>query len=98
MGYYEKLSGRMDERTALILDPMLATGNSAAACVDRLKKLNPRSIKFVCLLACPEGIEVLHRSHPDVPIFTAAVDRELDDNEQAQKRSQREQDGSEVSG
>jgi len=62
------------------VDPMLATGNSAIAAVDRLKELNPKSIKFVCLLTCPEGIAALQKAHPDVPIYTAAIDRELNDH------------------
>ena len=60
--------------------PMLATGNSAVAAVDRLQEHGPRSIKFVCLLTCPEGIAAMGQAHPDVPIFTAAVDRQLDEN------------------
>ena len=78
--YYFKMPAEMDERDIIVVDPMLATGNSAAACVDRLKKLNPRSIKFVCLLAAPEGIATMQKAHPDVPIFTAAIDRELSDH------------------
>ncbi|MFN7155774.1 MAG: uracil phosphoribosyltransferase [Acidovorax sp.] len=78
--YYFKMPAEMDERDIIVVDPMLATGNSAAACVDRLKKLNPRSIKFVCLLAAPEGIATMQKAHPDVSIFTAAIDRELSDH------------------
>ena len=78
--YYFKMPKSMEERDIIVVDPMLATGNSAAACVDRLKKLNPRSIKFVCLLAAPEGVATLQKAHPDVPIFTAAIDRELNDH------------------
>ena len=79
--YYFNMPSEMDERDIIVVDPMLATGNnSAAACVDRLKKLNPRSIKFVCLLAAPEGVATLQKAHPDVPIFTAAIDRELNDH------------------
>ena len=78
--YYFKMPSEMDERDIIVVDPMLATGNSASACVDRLKKLNPRSIKFVCLLAAPEGIATMQKAHPDVPIFTAAIDRELSDH------------------
>jgi uracil phosphoribosyltransferase len=59
---------------------MLATGNSAIAAVERIKELSPKSIKFVCLLTCPEGIEAMHKAHPDVPIYTAAIDRELNDH------------------
>mgnify|MGYP001301474644 FL=1 len=78
--YYFKMPGDLHERDVVIADPMLATGNSAVAAVDRLKEHSPRSIKFVCLLTCPEGIAELHGAHPDVPIFTAAVDRGLDEN------------------
>lgn len=78
--YYFKMPGDLHERDVVIADPMLATGHSAVAAVDRLKEHAPRSIKFVCLLTCPEGIAELHGAHPDVPIFTAAVDRELDGN------------------
>ena len=78
--YYFKMPSEMEERDIIVVDPMLATGNSAAACVDRLKQLKPRSIKFVCLLAAPEGVATLQKAHPDVPIFTAAIDRELNDH------------------
>jgi len=74
--YYFKMPSEMDERDIIVVDPMLATGNSAAAAVERLKKLNPRSIKFVCLLAAPEGIATLQ----NVQIFTAAIDRELSEH------------------
>ena len=67
----------MEARDIVIVDPMLATGNSAIAAVARLKELNPKSIKFVCLLTCPEGVKALQAAHPDVHIYTAAVDREL---------------------
>jgi uracil phosphoribosyltransferase len=75
--YYFKMPGGMEERDAIVVDPMLATGNSAVAAVERLKELNPKSIKFVCLLTCPEGVRTLQEAHPDVPIYTAAIDREL---------------------
>ena len=75
--YYFKMPGGMEERDAIVVDPMLATGNSAVAAVERLKELSPKSIKFVCLLTCPEGIETFQTAHPDVPIYTAAIDREL---------------------
>jgi len=77
--YYFKMPGGMSERDAVVLDPMLATGNSAVAAVERLKEAKPRSIRFVCLVSCPEGIRHFQAAHPDVPIYTAAVDRELDD-------------------
>ena len=75
--YYFKMPGDMHERDAIVLDPMLATGNSAVAAVDRLKETRPRSIRFVCLLAAPEGLKRFHDVHPDVPVYTAAIDREL---------------------
>ncbi len=75
--YYFKMPSGMEERDVIVVDPMLATGNSAVAAVDRLKELNPKSIKFVCLLTCPEGIRTMQTAHPDVPIYTAAIDREL---------------------
>jgi uracil phosphoribosyltransferase len=76
--YFYKVPDNMGDRDAIIVDPMLATGNSAAAAVTRLKKSSPRSIKFVCLLTCPEGIRAFHAVHPDIPIYTAAVDERLD--------------------
>jgi uracil phosphoribosyltransferase len=75
--YYFKMPHDMQERDIVVVDPMLATGNSAIAAVERLKELNPKSIKFVCLLTCPEGIAALQKAHPDVPIYTASIDREL---------------------
>ena len=78
--YYFKMPSEMAERDIIVVDPMLATGNSAIAAIDRLKKLKPKSIKFVCLLTCPEGIAALQKAHPDVPIYTAAVDRQLNDH------------------
>ena len=77
--YYFKMPGDMAERDIIVVDPMLATGNSAIAAIDRLKRLKPKSIKFVCLLTCPEGIAALQLAHPDVPIYTAAIDRQLND-------------------
>ena len=78
--YYFKMPQDMQERDIVVVDPMLATGNSAIAAVERLKVLKPKSIKFMCLLTCPEGIEALQAAHPDIPIFTAAIDRELNDH------------------
>jgi len=78
--YYFKMPQGMDQRDVIVVDPMLATGNSAIAAVDRLKELSPKSIKFVCLLTCPEGIEAMQTAHPDVPIYTAAIDRQLNDH------------------
>jgi len=78
--YYFKMPADMHERDAIVLDPMLATGNSAVAAVDRLKETNPKSIRFVCLLAAPEGLKNFTEAHPDVPVFVAAIDRALDAN------------------
>ena len=78
--YYFKMPQDMQARDVLVVDPMLATGNSAAAAITRLKQLKPRSIKFVCLLTCPEGIAALQKALPDVPIFTAAIDRQLNEH------------------
>jgi uracil phosphoribosyltransferase len=77
--YYFKMPPHMNRRDAIVVDPMLATGHSAIAAVDRVKETAPRSIKFVCLLASREGIEAFHEQHPDVPIYTAAVDEKLND-------------------
>jgi uracil phosphoribosyltransferase len=78
--YYFKMPTDMGERDVVVVDPMLATGHSAVAAVDRIKECGPKSIKFVCLLTCPEGIAAMQEAHPDVPIFTAAVDRQLDEH------------------
>jgi uracil phosphoribosyltransferase len=78
--YYFKMPQDMHERDVIVLDPMLATGNSAVAAVDRLKKTKPRSIRFVCLVTCPEGLKTFHDAHPDVPVYTPAVDRGLNDH------------------
>ena len=78
--YYFKVPHDMQGRDAIVIDPMLATGNSAVAAVDRLKETNPRSIRFVCLLAAPEGLARFHEAHPDVPVYTAAIDRQLDEH------------------
>ena len=78
--YYFKMPHDMQDRDAIVLDPMLATGNSAVAAVDRLKETRPKSIRFVCLLAAPEGLKRFGDAHPDVPLYTAAIDRELNDH------------------
>jgi uracil phosphoribosyltransferase len=78
--YYFKMPQDMHERDVVVVDPMLATGNSAIAAVDRVKELGPRSVKFVCLLTCPEGIAAFAQAHPDVPIYTAAIDRQLNEH------------------
>lgn len=78
--YYLKVPSDIGDRPVIVVDPMLATANSASAAITRLKEVGARDIKFLCLLAAPEGIETLGRDHPDVPVFTAAVDDRLDDH------------------
>lgn len=78
--YYFKMPQDMHERDVVVVDPMLATGNSAIAAVSKIRALKPRSIKFLCLLTCPEGVAAMQSAHPDVPIFTAAIDRQLNDH------------------
>jgi uracil phosphoribosyltransferase len=78
--YFYKVPSQLEDRDVIVCDPMLATGNSAVAAVERIKKSQPGSLKFVCLLACPEGIATFHAAHPDVPVFTAAIDERLNDH------------------
>jgi uracil phosphoribosyltransferase len=78
--YYMKLPDLINQRLVLALDPMLATGHSSAATVTRLKENGAENIRFVCLLAAPEGIEYFNKVHPDVPIFVAAIDKKLNDH------------------
>ena len=78
--YYMKLPDLINQRLVLALDPMLATGHSSAAAVTRLKENGAENIRFVCLLAAPEGIEYFNNVHPDVPIFVAAIDEKLNDH------------------
>jgi uracil phosphoribosyltransferase len=78
--YYFKMPGDLGERDIVVVDPMLGTGNTAVAAVERLKEARPKSIKFVCLLTCPEGLAAMDHAHPDVPIYTAAIDRKLDEH------------------
>jgi len=78
--YYMKLPDLINQRLVLALDPMLATGHSSAAAVTRLKENGAENIRFVCLLAAPEGIEYFNKVHPDVPIFVAAIDVKLNDH------------------
>ena len=75
--YYFKMPKEMADREAIVLDMLLATGHSAIAAVDRLKEMRPKSIRLVCLVSCRQGIDKFHAVHPDVPVYTAAVDREL---------------------
>jgi uracil phosphoribosyltransferase len=78
--YYFKVPEDMHARLCVVVDPMLATGHSASTAVTLLKQAGAQTIKFVCLLAAPEGIATFSAAHPDVPIFTAAIDRQLDAN------------------
>jgi uracil phosphoribosyltransferase len=78
--YYFKVPEAMDERLVIAVDPMLATGNSSIAAIDLLKKSGAKDIRFLCLLASPEGIAAMKVAHPDVPIVTASVDSHLNDN------------------
>jgi uracil phosphoribosyltransferase len=78
--YYYKVPQDIDERLVIVVDPMLATANSGIAAVDRLKQGGARQLKFVCLLAAPEGVAAFTAAHPDVPLYTAALDRELNDH------------------
>src|SRR4029077_7489236 len=78
--YYCKLPEDIAERLTIIVDPMLATGNSAIAAVDRLKRQGALSLRLLCLLAAPEGIAALQKAHPEVPIYTAAIDVGLNDH------------------
>jgi uracil phosphoribosyltransferase len=77
--YYQKLPPDIAETEVLLIDPMLATGGSGAAAVTCLKQAGVRNMRFVCLVAAPEGITALHQQHPEVPIYTAAIDRQLND-------------------
>ena len=81
IAYYQKLPPDIGETEVIVVDPMLATGGSATAAIDYLKRHGVRggAMKFMCLVAAPEGIRHLHENHPDVPIYTAAIDRELND-------------------
>jgi len=77
--YYAKLPEEIEKRLVLAVDPMLATGNSSIAAVTRMKELGAKDIRFICLLAAPEGIKAFHEAHPDVPIYTAAIDSHLNE-------------------
>jgi uracil phosphoribosyltransferase len=78
--YYFKVPEELEERPVIVVDPMLATANSAIAAVQRIKEAGARNIKMLCLLAAPEGIETFQEAHPDVPIITAAIDDRLNDH------------------
>ncbi|RYZ45726.1 MAG: uracil phosphoribosyltransferase, partial [Myxococcaceae bacterium] len=76
--YYYRVPADLEDRDVIVCDPMLATGNSAVAALQRVKRSRPGSLRFVCLLACPEGLMNLREHHPDVHVFTAAIDEKLD--------------------
>ena len=78
--YYFKMPPEVEGKDMIVVDPMLATGHSASVALYRLKSLKPRSLRFVCLLAAPEGIEELRKRHPDVTIYTAAIDEKLNEH------------------
>lgn len=78
--YFYKVPTDLSDRDVIVCDPMLATGNSAVAAVKLVKKSNPASLRFVCLLGCPEGVATFEKAHPDVPVFTAAIDERLNEH------------------
>ena len=78
--YYFKVPKDIGDRLAIVVDPMLATANSAIAAVERLKEGGARKLRFLCILAAPEGVKAFNQAHPDVELFTAAIDRELNDH------------------
>ena len=78
--YFFKVPQNMPERDVIVVDPMLATGNSAVAAITRIKLTQPKSIKFLCLLTCPEGVAAIRSAHPDVHIYTASIDRQLNED------------------
>ena len=77
--YYSKVPGELEDRMVIVVDPMLATGNSSVAAIDLLKQKGARNLRFLCLLAAPEGVERMRQAHPDVPVVTAALDERLDE-------------------
>jgi uracil phosphoribosyltransferase len=78
-GYFERLPPTLAESHVFLLDPLLATGGSAVAALDRLKANGAQRLRLICLVAAPEGVQAVQDAHPDVPIFTAALDRQLDE-------------------
>lgn len=78
--YYKKLPGDLDERPVVLVDPMLATANSAIAAVDNVKAAGAKDVRFICLLAAPEGVAKIAAAHPDVAVYTAAIDERLNDH------------------
>lgn len=80
MEYYSKLPQDTNERDVIVLDPMLATGGSAVDAINIIKRSHPKSIKFMCVIAAPEGVEALSKAHPDVPIYCAHIDDHLNES------------------
>jgi uracil phosphoribosyltransferase len=80
VGYYENVPGGVADAEVFVVDPMLATGGSAVQAISRLKRAGARRLHFVCLVSAPEGLRALHEAHPEVPVTTATIDRELDGN------------------
>ena len=78
--YFYKVPADLSDRDVIVCDPMLATGNSAVAAIERVKASKPASLKFVCLLTCPEGLKTMNAAHPDVPVYTASIDERLNDH------------------
>ncbi|MCR4746875.1 MAG: uracil phosphoribosyltransferase [Clostridiales bacterium] len=78
--YYCKMPADMEERDVIVLDPMLATGGSAIDAIEQIKAMNPKSIKFMCIIAAPEGLKALSEAHPDVDIYAAAMDDHLNEH------------------
>ena len=78
--YYCKLPSDLNEREVIVLDPMLATGGSAIDAVDKIKKYNPLSVKFMCIIAAPEGLKAFTEAHPDVEVYCAGLDEKLNEN------------------
>lgn len=78
--YYSKVPNELDARMTIVVDPMLATGNSSVAAIDLLKQQGAKNLRFLCLLAAPEGVQRMKEAHPDVPIVTASLDQRLDDH------------------
>ncbi len=78
--YYSKLPDRIDERAVLVVDPMLATGGSAAHALDHVRDAGATDVRLLCIVGCPEGVAAVHEAHPDVPVFLAALDERLDSN------------------
>ena len=77
--YYSKVPSDLSNRVCIVVDPMLATGGSVSFAVDYLKKKGAKDVRFLCLLAAPEGVEIMQKNHPDVKVFTASLDRALND-------------------